>query len=141
MQRLLNSLAGGEEQSPTKTPNDSESPMFEDDGLTEEDQMQMFKEHLDSLPEDDKEFLAAHISKEMAKLIGLVTGSQMLGQYFDSIANPDIALIPVPRAKAQEMLAKFQASQQAPTEGGEASQPQQAQPPTGPVGPMGQPGL
>lgn len=112
------------------------SPMFEDDGLDEESQISSVEEHLSTLPDDDKEFLAGHLSKEMARIIGLVSGSQVLEQYFNSIANPDIALIPVPRAKAQEMLAQFKST---PTEEQPPVEGPPAQPQVMPGGPMGQP--
>jgi hypothetical protein len=145
MDKLTNTIAMMEQdemdpmmEAPVEGVTPSEGPMFEDNGLDEDAQTQAIEDHLDTLPDDDKEFLAGHLSKEMAMIIGLISGSQMLQQYFESIANPDIALIPVPREKAKEMLAHYQGMQQ------EATQPPtapQAQAPQGPMpqGVMGQP--
>lgn len=122
-------------------PSNTDKPMFEDDqGLDEEGQTQAIEEHLDSLPEDDKEFLAAHLSKELAKVVGIVTGSMPLERYLESIANPKIALIPIPRDKAQAMMEKYkamQSQQQLQEEGQTTMQPPVSQPQIS--GAMGQP--
>lgn len=118
----------------------NDSPMFEDtEGLDDEGQTQAIEEHLDSLPEDDKEFLAAHLSTELAKVVGIVTGSMPLEQYLESIANPKIALIPIPRDKAQAMMEKYKMmqSEQQPQEGQPTAQPPITQPQIS--GAMGQP--
>lgn len=117
----------------------SDKPMFEDEeGLDEEGQIKAIEEHLDNLPEDDKEFLAAHLSKELAKVIGMVTGSMPLERYIESIANPKIALIPIPRDKAQAMMEKYKMMQsQQPKEGQPTAQPPVTQPQI--AGAMGQP--
>jgi hypothetical protein len=147
MDKLDNTIASLRQPfqgAPTEGTPDDDSPMFEDkQGLDGEEQTNAIEEHLDSLPDDDKEFLAAHLSKELAKVVGIVTGSTELESYLESIANPKIALIPIPRDKAQAMLEKYKMMQsQPPQEGPPASQqpPVSTQPPGQmPMGVMGQP--
>jgi hypothetical protein len=149
MDKLENTIAALNQPYTDTTPMEEEGgmddgPMFEDkSGLDGDEVTKAIEEHLDSLPDDDKEFLAAHLSKELAKVIGIVTGSMELESYIESIANPKIALIPIPRDKAQAMMEKYKMMQsQPPQEGPPASQqpPVSTQPPGQmPMGVMGQP--
>lgn len=94
------------------------------------------QEYLDGLPPEQKEFLAYHMTPEFAQAVGIATGSQVAADVFGQMANPEIALIPVPRSMAQELMQQI--SGQAPS-----GQPPEGQPaPDAPqqmAGPMSPP--
>lgn len=129
-----------QEDTMAEEPKGSSDDMLidEDNEIDDSQQVDIIKQHLDTLPDDDKEFLASHLSKEMAKIIGLISGNQVIEQYFESISNPDVALIPVPRGKAQEMLAKYQGMKEQGTQEAQTEQPpmMEGQAMGVPVGPM-----
>ena len=94
---------------------------------------QNLEKHLDTLPENDKMFLAEHLTPEFVRAIGLINGPEV-AQYLAQFADPDKVLVPVPRAVAEEHLQQQKASQ-----GAAQSQPQGGSIPTqqAPTEPMG----
>lgn len=73
-------------------------------------EMQMMIQHLDSLPEQDKAFVAQYLSPETAKWAGLILGSEEVTNYFSQLADPNITLIPVPKDIAEQQAAQGQTS-------------------------------
>lgn len=88
-----------------------------DDG-GDENMLEELKAHMDSLPPEEKEFVAAHLTLETARLLGVLTGSPDVAEYFGQLADPNIVLVPVPREKAKQLAQALQQeqaqSQQAP---------------------------
>lgn len=132
MQELLDRI---EERDTADSVGDSLSEDLGEEELTTDVLKQRLNEQLGAMSEGAKRAVAAHLTPEFAKLVGIITGSQQLADVLDEMANPSIALVPMPREKAQELLAQVQ--------GGTQPQPQpepqgQAMPaPAGPSGAMG----
>ena len=81
--------------------------------------------HLDTLQEQDKAFLAEHLTPEFVRAIGLINGPEV-AQYLNQFADQSKVLVPVPREVAEKYLAEQGANQS-------ASQPQSPTP-SAPVG-------
>lgn len=97
---------------------------------------QQLNEHLGSLPENAKRAVAAHLTPEFAQLVGAITGSSQLADVLGEMADPNLALVPVPREVAQQLLEQVQG--QAPQAGAPAQPaPDQMTATAGPAGPMG----
>lgn len=71
------------------------------------------KAHLDSLPDQDKAFLAEHLTPEFIRAISLISGDAV-GQYLNQYADQDKVLVPVPRKVAEEHMKQQQATQAQP---------------------------
>ena len=80
------------------------------------------KAHLDSMADEDKAFLAEHLTPEFIRAISLISGDAV-GQYLNQYADQDKVLVPVPRKVAEEHMRQQQGAQ-AP------QQPQQQAMPT-----------
>lgn len=91
-----------------------ELPIQEPAGISSQE----VERYFDTLPDQDKAFLAEHMTPEFVKAIGIVAG-QEVAQYLTQFADPEKVLVPVPRKVAEE----YMASQQNP-----APQPQQPMP-------------
>ena len=91
------------------------------------------KAHLDSLQDQDKAFLAEHLTPEFVRAIGLIAGNNV-AQYLNQYADQDKVLVPVPRKVAEENLKQQQMakgqSQPAP-QSTPAPQPAASMPPQG----------
>lgn len=89
--------------------------------------------HLDQIPDDQKAFLAEHLTQEFVRAIGIINGPEV-ANYLSQFVDNSIVLVPVPRQVAEEHLAQMQAQQAAPTE---APQPApQGQPEGGGMAPQ-----
>lgn len=92
--------------------------------------------HLNQLPDNDKQFLAEHLTPEFVRAIGLINGPEV-AQYLNQYVDPNKVLVPVPRQIAEQYL------QAAKQQGNSAQtgQPQatQGQPPAAQAAPMAQP--
>lgn len=92
------------------------------------------QQHLDQLPDNDKAFLAEHLTNEFVRAIGLINGPEVAG-YLAQFVDPNKVMVPVPRDVAEQHLAQQQAKGQAP-----AQQQTQGQPvPTAPAAPPSAP--
>lgn len=120
---------------PSQTPMEGDMPI---DGATGEspeagqDIVQNLEMHLDQLQDQDKAFLAEHLTPEFVRAIGLINGPEV-ANYLNQFVDPDKVLVPVPREIAEQFMA--QQGQQA----GAAPQPQgqpMPQPQAQPAGPM-----
>lgn len=78
-----------------------------DNVSTEPNIMGAIEEHVNTLPPEEQEFLAAHMTPEFARALGVATGSQEVFDFFNARADNSIALVPVPREKAQEFVAQM----------------------------------
>lgn len=92
-----------------------------------QDMLAELQSHLDALPKDEKEFVASYLTPETARLLGVLTGSNDVLEYFTRLANPNVVLVPVPRDKAQQFAAAVQGNAQSPQGGPGQPQPQQQQ--------------
>lgn len=103
--------------------------------------MQGLIQHLDSLPEEGKAYVAQYLTPEIAKWAGYVLGSDEVYKYFSELADPNITLIPVPTEVAQQMAQQNSSEgiQQPPMADPEAAPQQMApqMPPTGNKPPQG----
>lgn len=121
---------------PAQTPNasDQQLQVLGDDGAPEDGGAGLVQEleaHLDSLQNNDKAFLAEHLTPEFVRAIGLINGPEV-AQYLSQFADPNKVLVPVPRELAEQYLAQAQgqaAPQPQPQQQGMA--PQAAQPAQG----------
>lgn len=78
-----------------------------DDGMEEGgDLMSRLQAQLDSLPDEGKELVADHLTPEFAAVVGLITGSQELAQALSDMADPNIALVPMSREAAKQLVAQ-----------------------------------
>ena len=75
--------------------------------------------HLNSLPDEQKQFVADNLTPETAQLLGIILGPEAY-QYFEPMADKTKALIPVPREEVDRIMAEMSQSQ--------ATQPTQGQP-------------
>ena len=57
--------------------------------------------HLDSLGPEQQEFIAAHLTPEIAGVFGLVLGQEAY-DFMSQYANPDVVLVPMPRKALQQ---------------------------------------
>ncbi len=95
--------------------------------------------HLDQIPDDQKQFLAEHLTPEFVRAIGIINGPEV-AEYLGQFADPNKVLVPVPREIAEKFLAEQQQGQSAP-QGQPQPAPQQGQPNMAPPAqaPMAQP--
>lgn len=93
----------------------------------------ILSEHLDKLPTEAKEFLAAFMTQEFAQAVGLLTGSEELFNFVNSRADSSRVLMPLPREVAQQIVGEVQQQATVPAE--QAAMPMEA--PMGPQGAMG----
>lgn len=70
-------------------------------GITPEE----IEAHFDAMSDEDKTFIAEHLTPEFVRAIGLVSGPEV-ATYLDQFADKDKVLVPVPRQVAEEYLAK-----------------------------------
>lgn len=116
---------------PQQTPMAPEtSPMEEAPGITPEE----IEAHLDALPDQDKAFLAEHLTPEFVRAIGLISGSEV-AQFLNQFADQSKVLVPVPRQMAEQYLSE-QNSQAAPAQpqGQPMAPAQPSQPTQAPAG-------
>lgn len=73
--------------------------------------MQGLIQHLDSLPEQAKAYVAQYLTPETAKWAGYVFGSDEVYQYFNQLADPNITLVPVPKDVAEQAMAQPNSSE------------------------------
>lgn len=62
--------------------------------------LQMIEQHLNSLPQDQQQFLHQYMTPELAKLFGIVLGQEAL-DYFSKFADPKMMLVVQPRPQQQ----------------------------------------
>lgn len=117
------------------TPDASGMPPLDSGSDTEGgDIVAGLQQHLDQLPDNDKAFLAEHLTNEFVRAIGLINGPEVAG-YLAQFVDPNKVMVPVPRDVAEQHLAQQQAKGQAP-----AQQQTQGQPvPTAPAAPPSAP--
>lgn len=134
MQELLNKIQ-------TRARRDSMSAdmdiMQEEDTVDTEALRTQLSEHLGALPENVKRAVAAHLTPEFARLVGAIVGSEPLANALGSMANPDIALVPMPREQAMELAQQVQAQGGQGTPAPNAATPPAPSAPPPPSGPMG----
>jgi len=113
----------------------SADPTAKPETPTEEgDVVQQLQAHLDQIPDDQKQFLAEHLTNEFVRAIGIINGPEVAG-YLAQFVDPNKVMVPVPRDVAEQHLAQQQAKGQAP-----AQQQTQGQPvPTAPAAPPNAP--
>jgi len=103
---------------PQGTPSaDAPPEMGAEAGITPQD----VEAHLDGLPDQDKAFLAEHLTPEFVRAIGLISGPEV-AQYLNQFADPNKVLVPVPRQLAEQYLAE-QGKGQGPANGQPQGQP------------------
>lgn len=95
------------------------------------------KAHLDSLEEQDKAFLAEHLTPEFVRAISLISGPAV-GNYLNKYADQEKVLVPVPRKVAEEHMRQQQGAQAqpAPQQQAQASPAPQAPAQGGMMSPM-----
>jgi len=103
-------------------------------GIEEEDSIiQDLEAHLDQIPEDQKAFLAEHMTPEFVRAIGIINGPEV-ASYLNQFADDTMVLVPVPREIAEQHLAaqgqqgQLSAPQQGPSLMAPQSQPTPATP-------------
>lgn len=69
----------------------------------------ILEEHVNALPDEEKEFLASHMTPEFARAVGVLTGSEDIYNFLNERADRSIALVPVPREMARELMKQAQA--------------------------------
>lgn len=100
----------------------------------ENDVVKQLQAHLDQIPDDQKQFLAEHLTNEFVRAIGIINGPEVAG-YLAQFVDPNKVMVPVPRDVAEQHLAQQQAKGQTP-----AQQQTQGQPvPTAPAAPPNAP--
>ena len=100
--------------------------------------MGKIQEHMATLNNSQKQFVASQLTPETVALIGLVTGSQEMTQYFSKFADPNKVLVPMDRKSVGQLNAGPAGAKPGtpPTSGGQmpepaaATQPQQPTPAT-----------
>ncbi len=106
------------------------SPM-EDGGITPE----MIEAHLDAMPDEDKAFLAEHLTPEFIRAISLISG-QEVGNYLNQYVDQNKVLVPVPREVAEQEMGRMKSQQPVP------AQPNQGTPaPQAPAAAPSMPGV
>jgi hypothetical protein len=129
MQELLSKIQTRERRD---TMSD-EMDMMQEEGTQDVEALRtQLTEHLGALPENVKRAVAAHLTPEFAKLVGAIVGSEPLANALGSMADPNLALVPMPREQAMELAQQAQA-QQGPAQ---PAAPAPTAPPA-PSGPMG----
>lgn len=95
--------------------------------------------HLDALGPEQQEFIAAHLTPEIAGMFGLVLGQEAY-DFMSQYANPEVVLVPMPRSALQQGKQAAQADPNVPMQEGppQTAQPQQPQPQAAPAGLMQQ---
>ena len=74
--------------------------------------VELFQQHLDSLEEDQKKFVADMTTPETVAWLGLVTGSRRLAETMSKFMDESKAIVPMPRQVAQQLQAQLQNPQQ-----------------------------
>lgn len=119
------------------TPDASGMPPLDSGADTEGgDIVAGLQQHLDQLPDNDKAFLAEHLTNEFVRAIGIINGPEVAG-YLAQFVDPDKVMVPVPRKLAEEHLAQEQAKGQTPAQQQTQGQPvptASAAPPSAPQG-------
>lgn len=117
---------------PTQTPGESDNTVQINDGAPNDGGAAIIQEleaHLDQIPDQDKAFLAEHMTPEFIRAIGLINGPEV-AQYLNQFADPNKVLVPVPRQIAEQYLAEQQSQQ-----GGSPAQQGQSNPPQASITP------
>lgn len=115
-------------------------PMAPEAGMSGEEMgdnpMEGLIAHMDALPEEAKQFMSQYLTPESAKMFGLILGEEA-GKYFMEIANPEMVLVPIPRAEV-ERVTGGQSAEQTPTDVPNSSEgiPSQSAPVNPAVDPM-----
>ncbi len=97
-------------QSPQGGPQDSMQSLNPHGGQADWTQspqgvMGKIQEHMATLNNSQKQFVASQLTPETVALIQLVTGSPEMGQYFSKFANPDKVLVPMDRKSVGQLNA------------------------------------
>jgi hypothetical protein len=87
---------------------------------------------LNALPEDQKAFVAEHLTPEVAQLFGMVLGNPQITELMMPFVDAERILVPVPRAEFENML-------QSKSTGAESAAPAAPMPSTPMVGAGAQP--
>ena len=133
MQPLLDKLDDRQRQDVTQDVSGAEGE-FEEEAMAETEELKaILNEQLGSLPEEAKRKVAAHLTPEFAQLVGAITGSPALANVLGEMADPNLALVPMPRKMAQQIVDQMQAQQPASPEAAPSPEPA----PAGPSGVMG----
>lgn len=90
----------------------TQTPPSEENG---EDLGALFEQRMNELDDEEKEFIAPFLTPEFAEVIRIVFEEEA-GAFFKNLADPQMVLVPMPRA---EVEAQIQQGQQ-------TTQPQQA---------------
>lgn len=80
------------------------------------------KAHLDQIPDDQKQFLAEHLTTEFVRAIGIITGPEV-AEYLAQFVDPNKVMVPVPRDVAEQHLAQQQGQPAQPQTSGQPSAP------------------
>lgn len=62
------------------------------------------EEVLNSLPEDQKAFVAEHLTPEIAQLFGVMLGNPQITEMMMPFADAERILVPIPRGEFQNLL-------------------------------------
>ena len=68
----------------------------------------IISDHLSSLSDPEKEFIAAFMTPEFAQAVGILTGSEELYSFLSERADASRTLFPMAKADAQQLLASIQ---------------------------------
>lgn len=60
--------------------------------------------HLNSIPQEQQVFLAQYLTPELATVMGILLGPEGF-EFFNNLADENVQLVPMDRAKVQEQLA------------------------------------
>lgn len=104
----------------------TEIPMQEDMGSVYNDSIKKNLEtHLDSLGPEQQEFVAAHLTPEIAQVFGLVLGQEAF-DFFNQYTNPDVVLVPMPREALKQGKSEAVADPNVPVQQAPPQQEQQS---------------
>lgn len=76
--------------------------------------LQELETHMDSLPDEQKAFVADNLTPEIAQVLGIILGPEAYN-YFAPLADSSKALIPVPRELVEQQLSQQNTSTTQPS--------------------------
>lgn len=85
--------------------------------------MQAIEQHMNSLPDEQKQFIGAFLTPEFSLAMGIILGKEAY-QYFNSLADPKMALLPIPRDQLEQMQSQHQSDGMQLQNPGAQQQPQ-----------------
>lgn len=124
-------------QVPPTDPALAGQPAAQDPSMgADPEQMAAFGQHMDSLPDNQKQIVAKFLSPELAQVFGICFGAPIF-QYFNELADPNITLVPVPKDVAEQQMGQTNSSEGIPPQGQPPAQPMPQQAPGMQKPPMG----